>query len=64
MLPRYVHEALAALQGKFAPSSLHVAVVAHDDNCNIWQHRPCNCEPKVDVKPVAKKRDADGLIQS
>lgn len=48
-LPAYIREALKLATGKLKPGTVTTVVVAHDDACDCWQGRPCNCDAELRV---------------
>ncbi|MEK7754511.1 MAG: hypothetical protein AAB654_21480 [Acidobacteriota bacterium] len=36
-------------EGKLQPTGMYQAVVAHDDWCAMYDGRPCDCDPDIQV---------------
>jgi hypothetical protein len=34
---------------------IYDATIYHDDNCDIWVNKPCNCDADVKIKTLANK---------
>lgn len=46
-----------AARGEFVPGGVTVAEVFHDDDCDLWSGRACNCEPDFRVVRVDPPED-------
>lgn len=47
--PRYIHPLLRHLQEmELEPGQVHHIEVRHDDGCQVWDGKPCDCEPVVE----------------
>jgi hypothetical protein len=46
-LPQYLEDLVDRLTGAPTGSILHVEI-RHDDDCPVFRHRPCGCEPIIE----------------
>lgn len=55
-LPRYTREILRGLADKQLPRGQVVeAHVYHDDWCAIFRGGECDCDPRIELPPLAEK---------
>lgn len=56
-VPHYAPAVLAvAASGACPPGRVTEVFVLHDDDCDVWADRPCNCEPEVTTtRPEANR---------
>jgi hypothetical protein len=51
-IPKYLPAVLSAAAEVELPAGRVTEVtVCHDDGCDVWEGRPCNCDPEVFVHP-------------
>lgn len=56
-MSNYIRQLLKHLQeNPPEPGDVHHVEVRHDDDCRIWDGRPCDCEPVVESGARVNRR--------
>jgi hypothetical protein len=54
-IPNYVRKILEKLKNRRPPVGVTNVLIRHDDWCDIFKGKPCNCNPGVIMEDLPKK---------